>query len=173
MSAVKSGLSLVLISFSSAFLFAQVPRGKAEIALNGTTVTIDYGRPSMRGRDMLAQAPKGYVWRLGADEATTLTVTGRLVFGNMVVQTGTYTLYADRTSEDGWTLLVNSETGQEEHDRSKDLIGVPLKWEKQAEPAEELSIELQPEKPNGETGILTIRWGKDVLRQRFSLAPPK
>jgi hypothetical protein len=60
-----------------------------------------------------------------------------------------------------------------EHDRSKDLIGVPLKWEKQAESTEGLTIELQPEKPNGETGILTIRWGKDGLRQRFSLPPSK
>ncbi|MGH9389787.1 MAG: DUF2911 domain-containing protein, partial [Vicinamibacteria bacterium] len=104
-----------------------------------------------------------------------LTVSDRLFFGNMVVQKGSYSLFAERTSEDGWTLLVNSQTGQwgTEHDRSKDLIGVPLKWEKQPESTEELTLELQPEKPNGETGILTIRWGKDVLRQRFSLSPSK
>lgn len=172
---MKSGLCVLLVVFSSALPFAQVPRGKAELALNGTTMTIDYGRPSMRGRDMLAEAPKGYVWRLGGDQATTLTVTGRAFFGNMVIQKGTYTLFAERTSEDGWTLLVNSQTGQwgTEHDRAKDLIGIPLKWEKGAEPAEELTIELQPEKPNGETGILAIRWGKDALRQRFSLPPSK
>jgi len=175
MSPKKPGFALLVLVLSSALLFAQVPRGKAEITLNGTTMTIDYGRPSMRGRDMLAQAPKGHVWRLGADEATTLTVTGRAFFGNMVIQNGTYTLFAERTSEDAWTLLVNSQTGQwgTEHDRSKDLIGIPLKWEKQAESAEELTIEVQPEKPNGDTGILTIRWGKDVLRQRFTLPPSK
>jgi len=170
---MKFWLSLTLLVSSTGLLFAQVPRGKAEITLNQTTMTIDYGRPSLRGRDMLAEAPKGYVWRLGADQATTLTVNGRLIFGNMVVQKGTYTLFAERTSEDGWTLLVNSNTGQwgTEHDRSKDLMGVPLKWEKQAESTEELTIELQPEK--GDSGILAIRWGKDALRQRFTLPPSK
>ena len=48
-----------------------------------------------------------------------------------------------------------------------------MEWEKQAESTEGLTIEPEPEKLNGETGILTIRWGKDVLRQPFSLPASK
>ncbi len=90
----------------------------------------------------------------------------------MVLQKGSYTLFVERTAEDRWTLLVNSETGQwgTEHDCAKDLIGVPLKWEKGGEPTEVLTIDLTAETPNGETGILSIRWGTNVLRQRFSLS---
>lgn len=164
--------ALFLFSLSAHASQAQSPRGAAELTLNGTTMTVEYGRPSLAGRDMLAQAPKGYVWRLGADRATTLSLTGPAVFGNMVVAKGEYSLFVERTSEERWSLVVNQQSGQwgTEIDRKKDLIGVPLKWEKQEAPTEQLTIELVPE--TEETGFLIIRWGRDVLRQRFRLAPP-
>jgi hypothetical protein len=164
--------ALLLAGLSAHVSQAQSPRGTAELTLNGTTMTIEYGRPSLAGRDMLAQAPKGYVWRLGADRATRLSLTGPAVFGNMVVAKGEYSLFVERTAEDRWSLVVNQQTGQwgTEIDRKKDLVGVPLKWEKQEASAEQLTIELAPE--TAETGFLIIRWGKDVLRQRFRLAPP-
>lgn len=165
-------VALFLISVSAHASPAQSPRGTAELTLNGTTMTIDYGRPSLAGRDMLGKAPKGYVWRLGADRATSLSLTGPAVFGNMVVAKGEYSLFVERTSEERWALVVNQQTGQwgTEIDRRKDLVGVPLKWEKQDASTEELTIELAPE--TAETGILIIRWGKDVLKQRFRLPPP-
>ena len=163
---------LALVSFASAAP-AQSPRGKAELTLGGARMTVDYGRPSLEGRDMLARAPVGFVWRLGADQATTLEVDGIAVFGNMVVNKGKYSLFAERTSEDRWTLVVNSETGQwgTEHDRKKDLIGVPLKRDKQEESTEQLTIELLGEGPD--TGLVKIRWGREVLMQRFRLVPSK
>jgi hypothetical protein len=53
------------------------------------------------------------------------------------------------------------------------IVNTEGKWAKPAESTEGLTIEPKPEKPNGETGILTIRWGKDVLRQPFSLPASK
>jgi Protein of unknown function (DUF2911) len=175
MSRVSSTAFLCILLAQGALSAAEPSRAKAELTLNGVTMTIDYGRPSLRGRDMLSQAPKGFVWRLGADEATLLTLTDRAVFGTMVLQKGSYTLFVERTAEDRWTLLVNSETGQwgTEHDRAKDLMGVPLKWEKGAPATEVLTIDLTPEDPQGGTGILSIRWGEHVLKQRFSLSPSK
>lgn len=166
-----NGWILVALLATEGAAWAQSPRGKAEITLKGVTMTIDYGRPSLGGRDMLSQAPSGTVWRLGADAATTLTVTGSAVFGNMVVAKGEYSLFCERASEDRWSLVVNSQTGQwgTEHDRTRDLLGIPLKWEKQEASTERLEIELTKE--TADTGILAIRWGHDVLRQRFRLIP--
>lgn len=152
-------------------VFAQAPRGAASITLNGNTMSIEYGRPALRGRDMLAQTKPGLVWRLGADQATSLKLTGPVVFGNMVIAKGEYSLFAQRANEREWFLVVNKQTGQwgTEHDPRRDLLGVPLKWEKQEESTESLTIELTPEPDSDDTGILTIRWGKDVLRQRFRI----
>ena len=36
-------------------------------------ITLDYGRPSLKGRDMLAQLQEGTFWRMGRNEATVLT----------------------------------------------------------------------------------------------------
>jgi hypothetical protein len=159
---------MVLLATAS---WAEAPRGKAELTLNGNTMTIDYGRPSLQGRDMLGQAPPGTVWRLGADAATRMDVSGTATFGPMVIRPGSYSLFMKRTGKDTWALLVNRQTGQwgTEHDPNQDIFAIPLKWEKQESSTEELTIELTQEK--AETGILSVRWGRDVLRQRFRLVP--
>lgn len=150
---------------------AQVPRGTAEIELNGTTMQIEYGRPSLKGRDMLSQAPVGTVWRMGADKSSTLTLDGAAVFGNIVVSEGEYSVFLKRTGEKGWSLIVNQQTGQwgTEHNPDLDLAGVPLKWEKSDTTADPFSIEMTRE--SDDTGILSIAWGSDLLKQRFRLPP--
>ena len=100
-----------------------------------------------------------------------MSVSGSAVFGNMVAPKGEYSLFLERTSETQWSLIVNTQTGQwgTEHDRSKDILGIPLQWEKQDDPVEQLTIELTEE--GDDTGILSIAWGQDILRQRFRLSP--
>ena len=158
----------VLVAVSST---AQVPRGKVELTLNGNTMAIEYGRPDLQGRYMLGRATPGTVWRLGSDEATRMDLSGIAIFGNMVVQPGSYSLFMKRTGTDSWALLVNGQTGQwgTEHDPNEDMVAVPLKWEKQDSSTERLTIELTQEED--ETGILSVKWGQDVLRQRFRLHP--
>ena len=161
-------LALVLLTIAG----SQAPRGEAEISLNGATLAIEYGRPDLDGRDMIESAPVGTVWRLGADEATTMTIQGTAVFGNMVAQEGAYSLFVERLPGDRWSLVVNSQTGQwgTEHDRSRDVLGIPLKWEKEDEVIETLTIDCSPE--SGETAILTIALGRDRLKQRVRLVGP-
>jgi len=164
--------TLWILLFSSAgVVLAQSPRGTAELELNGSSLAIEYGRPSLGGRDMLGQAPVGHVWRLGADQATTMTVEGAAVFGNMVAREGAYSLFLERSSSDKWSLVINTQTGQwgTEHDPERNVLGIPLKWEKQEELVETLTIDLIKE--TDETGILSIAWGNDLLRQRFRLVP--
>lgn len=160
--------------FASALAIGAVveaPRGVAELSLNGSSIAIEYGRPTLGGRDLLADAVPGTVWRLGADRSTTLTVSGAAVFGNMVAREGEYSLFLKRTSESSWALIINTQTGQwgTEHDPVRDILGIPLKWETQDEPVELLTIALEPE--TDETGILSIAWGHELLRQRFRLPP--
>ena len=154
-SALAAGLAVAAIAF------AHNPRGKAEADFNGKAVTVEYGRPSLNGRDMLGQATPGLVWRLGSEGATTITTQGELMIGSEMVPAGAYTLFAQRT-DGGWDLLVNSETGQSglAHDPAKDLFSAPLTVEQADEAAEMFTITLLAD---GMNGTLKMHWGNTAL----------
>jgi hypothetical protein len=51
------------------------------------------------------------VWRFGANEATELTTTQPILFGDQELPAGTYALFAI-PREDTWTIIVNENLGQ-------------------------------------------------------------
>ena len=59
-------------------------------------VSVDYGRPSLRGRDMLGQAPVGTVWRTGADQSTTFTTGADITVSGTAIAKGAYSLFTKR-----------------------------------------------------------------------------
>ena len=146
---------------AAAIALAHNPRGKAEATFNGKAVTVEYGRPSLNGRDMLGQATPGMVWRLGSENATTITSEGDLMIGSNMAAAGAYSLFAKKTDA-GWDLLVNSETGQSglAHDPEKDLFRAPLKVEKTDDSAEMFTISLMAD---GMNGTLKMQWGSTAL----------
>lgn len=145
------------------------PRGKAELTVNGTKVSVEYGRPALRGRkteDMLKELSPGDVWRLGADDSTTFSTTGDLSFGSASVPKGDYSLWARKEADGGWKLVFNTQHGQygTEHDPAKDLVSAPLKESKLANPVEELTIGLTKQ---GSGGEIRIEWGNLQLAADF------
>lgn len=138
---------------------AQNPRGEAKATLAGKAVAIEYGRPALKGRDMLGQAQVGQAWRMGADAATTLTTEADLAFGAAAVPKGKYVLTAKKVAEGQWSLLVNKE------DRSAVVAEVPLASSKLGESVEMLTIELRGEKGAGE---FEMKWGTTALKAPFS-----
>jgi hypothetical protein len=164
-------LSIAALALVASTAWAQGnARGDAKLTLKGSTVTIDYGRPALKGRSvdaLLGQLPVGKFWRLGADKSTTFTTTGNLMFGNVMVDKGVYSLWAKRTGEKEWALVFNSQHGQwgTSHDPSKDVKEVPLKMETQNKPAEMVTITLEKEHGNGE---LSVNWGTMELTTTFT-----
>ena len=159
------GLGAVL----AAPALAQSARGTSELSLNGTKVSVEYGRPSLRGRTiqgMLADLGPGEAWRLGSDDSTTFSTTGDLIFGTMKVPQGDYSLWAKKESNDGWKLVFNTQHGQygTEHDDAKDLVAAPLKETKLTSPVEQLTISLAKQ---GDGGEIRIQWGDLQLAADF------
>lgn len=86
-------------------------RGNATAAFAGKSVSISYGRPQLDGRDVLALAQDGMVWRFGKDEATEIKSEVDLKFGETVVPAGHYSLWLKKVNATEWQLIFNKNTG--------------------------------------------------------------
>src|SRR5580700_8128545 len=134
-------LVLILATMTAA---AQDTRGKAEATVKGKKISIDYGRPSLQGRDMLGMATPGMTWRLGMDEATEIQTAATLVVGGKELKPGKYTLWARKTGATQWTLAFHPQTGVWGDPPLTEgyVAQVPLKLDKVANSAEQLTISL-------------------------------
>jgi len=149
--------------------WAQSDRGTSKLTLGNKKISIDYGRPALKGRkveDMLSQLGAGEVWRLGANASTTFVTTGELSFSDVKVPAGTYSLWARKEADNSWKLVFNTQHGQwgTQHDASKDLVAVPLTESKASDSAEQVTIDLA-KADNG--GSITILWGDMKLSTNF------
>lgn len=134
------------------------PPGTAEITLRGKKVTIEYSRPSMRGRKIMGGlVPYGEVWRTGANAATTLTTETDLNIGGANVPTGKYTLYT-LPSEGAWKLIINKETGQwgTVYHEAQDLARVDMEKSQSSQPVEQFTISF--EQKGGDSASLVLEW---------------
>jgi Protein of unknown function (DUF2911) len=149
--------------------YAANGRGMAKLTLKGKTITIDYGKPALKGRkveDLLGQLPAGHVWRLGADSSTTFTTSGDLKFGDQTVPKGVYSLWARKEADGSWKLVFNKQHGQwgTQHDDAQDFVSVPLKQEKEGKSSEMVEITLEKENGGGE---FSVTWGNLELTTTF------
>ena len=125
---------------------------------DGKTIHSDYSSPRLRGRKMLgAHEPYGQVWRLGANEATTLVTDTPLMIAGKTIPAGSYTMFAI-PNPDKWTLIINKKTGE---------WGIPYKWEADEllrtdiqvktldSPMENFTISFQP---NGASCGMHLQW---------------
>jgi hypothetical protein len=163
---LKRALGFAVCILLAVSCIAQGSRGKAELKAGAGSITIDYGQPALKGRDMLSQLEVGQFWRMGNNQATVLTSPVDLTFGSTKIPKGAYSLWLKRTAPDKFELVFNSQTGQwgTNHDVSKDVYQVTLNEEKLSNSVEVFKLDLK-EAPKG--GILALDWGTTKLSAKF------
>jgi Protein of unknown function (DUF2911) len=128
------------------------PPGKSEVSSGDLTVTIHYGRPSVRGRVIFgtkeegALQPHGTYWRLGANESTELTISRDVLFNGLPLKQGTYKIYAFPGAEE-FEIRLNSELGTwgaMEPDYELDLLTTKVPVQRTENPVEQYTIRLEP-----------------------------
>lgn len=103
-------LSLPLLT-SAQELPAPSPTAKVEQRIGLTDVTVEYSRPSMKGRKIFGDlVPYNEVWRTGANKATILTTNGPLTLEGQELPAGKYSVFAVPYEGGSWEVIFNSNT---------------------------------------------------------------
>lgn len=135
------------------------PHVRTDWTVDGAAVSIEYGRPSLKGRTMGKDVdPRGTsIWRAGADEATTLVTDKPLKVGALSVPAGKYTLWV-QPGDKGWQLVISKATGQwgTQYREGEDLGRVPMTMGTAKAPVEQLTYSID-DTPKGAT--LRLEWG--------------
>jgi hypothetical protein len=161
-------LVATVIAAVSVFIVAQdkkplSPPGEATLKFaDGKTVSIEYSRPSMRGRKIFGGlVPYDQVWRTGANAATSLKTDVALNFGGASVPAGSYTLYT-LPSANSWKLIINKQTRQwgTNYDQSQDLARVDMKVSQRSSPLEQFTISF--DKSGAGSATLKLEWDTTV-----------
>ena len=141
-------------------------RGSVKATINGAHLSIDYGRPALKGRDMLKRLQPGQLWRIGADAPTTLESDKNLNFGGTIVPKGKHILLARLIEPGKWTLVFSSKSVFE-YEPSANIAEIPLTFQEISDSAELVTIQLTDK--DG-TGVIEIAWGKMRLSASFTTA---
>lgn len=103
------------------------PNATVSQTIGVTTVEITYGRPSVKGRDIFGGlVPFGEVWRTGANEATTVSVSTPVRVQGERLAAGTYGFFTI-PGPDTWTLIFNetaNQWGAYNYDPGQDVLRV-------------------------------------------------
>jgi len=133
-----AALSIVLLALVSAAPATAQERGNEEPRTSpnaavsqtiGTTeVRITYGRPQVNDRTIFGGLVSyDEVWRTGANEATTFSVSSDVTIEGESLSAGTYSLYTI-PGPDSWTIIFNNVANQwgTNYDQSEDALRVEV-----------------------------------------------
>jgi hypothetical protein len=88
------------------------PSAKVSQVIGLTEVTVDYSSPAVKGRPIWgALVPYDQMWRTGANQATKITFSRDVLFGDKPVAAGTYSLFTI-PSKGAWTVILNKNADQ-------------------------------------------------------------
>ena len=178
-------IGLISVAALLAFGASAADRGAATATIGGKKVSIDYGRPALKGRtvaDLTKQLPEDRVWRAGDNQVTTLTTEGDLQIGGKKLAAGKYSLYVHFGEDGTRSLLVNSDLGiplvkifakapanlanepwprldgYKKNVADKEVMRAPMKKESAASPVDQFTIGFTPA---GQGATLKLAWGEE------------
>ena len=141
-------------------------RGTAKATIGSASVTIDYSRPMLKGRDLMKMIQPGDVWRIGSDAPTTIGSDADLDFGGTRVPKGKHILLAHCIGPGKWSLVVSSKPASQ-FDPGAKVAEVPMELQESKDSVEEVTIQLSA---RGGQGVIGIAWGNMRLTGSFSVA---
>jgi hypothetical protein len=162
---MKKSVILCFFLLVNVILFAQddkasrpSPPAQATGTVNGKTITIDYSQPSVKGRKIWGElVPYGQVWRAGANETTTFTVSADAQIEGKTLPAGTYAFFVI-PSEKEWTIIFNKtiKWGAFSYKQDEDVLRVTVPVKKSSTSKEKLTYDVSNQ------GKVSLAWENAV-----------
>jgi len=129
------------------------PAAKVWQTVGLTEVTVDYSRPSMRGRTIYGDlVPYNKLWRTGANAYTKVTFNKDVTIGESAVKAGTYSIFT-KPGESNWEVFFYTDTQgggtPKEWDDAKVVAKVTAPVNKMEMPVETFTITIDDVANNG------------------------
>ena len=138
---------------------SQAAEVKQRVAL--TDIAVKYHRPLVNGRKIWGGlVPYGKVWRVGANENTTIEFSDPVSVEGKPLDKGTYGLHMI-PNQDSWTVIfsnTNTAWGSYSYDQKEDALRVDVKPRPLAENKEALEFDFEDLKPT--STAVTMKWEK-------------
>lgn len=203
LTAVTAAPIVVLAQGKPAVTLPASPKGSAAVQVGGSWsgtgddrrysggswITVDYGRPILRGRTNIFGSGASYgaevkagtdVWRAGANDSTRLTTQVPLVFGTTTIQPGVYNVLVD-LKEGAWTFILSTQPiqpkydpndkvllyGAYNYDRKFDVLRVPMRLSTSPMSVEQFTINFVDVGPD--RGSLAMSWEKTIATVDFRI----
>jgi len=145
------------------------PHETTSRVVDGDRITITYGRPYMKGRQIWGGLVSyGKIWRTGADEATILITQKPIVIGGATIPAGAYTLFTLPAEDGSAKLIINKQVGQwgigpGSYDEKQDVARVDMKKDTLETPVEEFTMTVTRD------GELKMSWDKTQYSVSFTV----
>jgi hypothetical protein len=172
-------IAVLAITLGSAtHLAAQIrasERGTVSQTVDGTTITVDYGRPQARGRSNLfgGVVHWGEVWTPGANWATTLRVDRDVTIEGQLLPTGSYSVWFE-VLEGAWNAVLDPEPRRFHlmpPEESADQVRFSVQPITSDREVEVLTWSFPRIKPTGMT--LQLAWGTTVVAFEIQVQPSR
>lgn len=141
------------------------PFQKTEQKVGLTDVTLEYSRPSMRGRALYGDlVPFDKIWRTGANANTKITFSDDVEIGTTLVKAGTYAIFT-KPGASKWDVYFYTDSNN---------WGEPQKWDDSkvaamvTVPAQPMTMEVETftisfDDLKNDSAILGFLWGKTYV----------
>lgn len=190
---LKSCIVCLMFFGLATMTYGQEARATASTQIDGKSVTIEYGSPALKGRNLaefMKKLSADRIWRAGAGGVTSLATGIDLLIGEEKVPAGKYSLYMHCPEDGNFSLVINSDPGvplgeiwpQAPPERAKQIYPRFFDYTKDIGDKEVARVSLNQIdskdtdslvysfQPAGEGALLTISWGKQAWTVEFQPA---
>ena len=146
------------------------PHVKAEWTIDGAAISVDYGRPFLKGRPESQVMPTGRPWRTGADQPTLITSSKPLTFGSVKLEAGTPYTINTVPGEKEWQLLIGKFGKPDQwgipYQAALEIGKAPMTLGKAAKAAEQVTIAIDD---TAAGATLRVEWGTASASTAFKI----